>query len=244
MQIFVKTLTGKTLTLDVEPSDTIENIKWKIQDLGKRQGLQHAQAAEEKSAEWANNIALFKAGELRHSSFAKLSRRVQKKLGVPLASADKLCSEYLDFLELKLATDSHRLRPQLMPPPLLRRVWELHVLDTTRYKSDCEGLFGSEPIEYNPDDEPTDEPPLDGAPPGYTGYDDEGILQLSKATRVMLTKMAYESRHNGPPAGLGAVAAAGVAGSLTPDLQALVAQGCFTMAEAQAMQVYHSQLPS
>ena len=32
MQIFVKTLTGKTTTLDVEPSDTIENVKQKIQD--------------------------------------------------------------------------------------------------------------------------------------------------------------------------------------------------------------------
>ncbi|KRY26267.1 Ubiquitin-60S ribosomal protein L40, partial [Trichinella spiralis] len=32
MQIFVKTLTGKTITLEVEPSDTIENVKGKIQD--------------------------------------------------------------------------------------------------------------------------------------------------------------------------------------------------------------------
>lgn len=32
MQIFVKTLTGKTITLDVEPSDTLENVKAKIQD--------------------------------------------------------------------------------------------------------------------------------------------------------------------------------------------------------------------
>ena len=32
MQIFVKTLTGKTITLDVEPADTIENVKAKIQD--------------------------------------------------------------------------------------------------------------------------------------------------------------------------------------------------------------------
>ena len=32
MQIFVKTLTGKTITLDVWPSDTIDNVKQKIQD--------------------------------------------------------------------------------------------------------------------------------------------------------------------------------------------------------------------
>jgi len=32
MQIFVKTLTGKTITLNVEPSDTVENIKSKIQE--------------------------------------------------------------------------------------------------------------------------------------------------------------------------------------------------------------------
>jgi ubiquitin len=32
MQISVKTLTGKTITLDVEPSDSIENVKAKIQD--------------------------------------------------------------------------------------------------------------------------------------------------------------------------------------------------------------------
>jgi ubiquitin C len=32
MQIFVKTLTGKTITLEVESSDTIENVKTKIQD--------------------------------------------------------------------------------------------------------------------------------------------------------------------------------------------------------------------
>ncbi|MCD7770659.1 MAG: hypothetical protein LUH23_00980 [Oscillospiraceae bacterium] len=32
MQIFVKTLSGKTITLDVEPANTIENVKQKIQD--------------------------------------------------------------------------------------------------------------------------------------------------------------------------------------------------------------------
>ena len=32
MQIFVKTLTGKTITLDVEASDTIDNVKTKLQE--------------------------------------------------------------------------------------------------------------------------------------------------------------------------------------------------------------------
>ncbi|HET7332606.1 ubiquitin family protein [Dyella sp.] len=32
MQVFVKTLTGKTITLEVEPSDKIENVKANIQD--------------------------------------------------------------------------------------------------------------------------------------------------------------------------------------------------------------------
>lgn len=32
MQIFVKTLTGKTITLEVESNDSIEAVKAKIQD--------------------------------------------------------------------------------------------------------------------------------------------------------------------------------------------------------------------
>ena len=32
MQIFVKTLTGKTITIEVESSETISNVKEKIQD--------------------------------------------------------------------------------------------------------------------------------------------------------------------------------------------------------------------
>ena len=32
MQLFIKTLTGKTITLDTEPGDTIESVKAKIQN--------------------------------------------------------------------------------------------------------------------------------------------------------------------------------------------------------------------
>lgn len=33
MQIFIKTLTGKTITLNVENNDSINNIKQKIQNI-------------------------------------------------------------------------------------------------------------------------------------------------------------------------------------------------------------------
>ena len=36
MQIFVRTLTGKTITLEVEPSDSIQTVKAKVQD---REGI-------------------------------------------------------------------------------------------------------------------------------------------------------------------------------------------------------------
>lgn len=46
-QIFCKTLTGKTITLDVEATDTIEAIKQKIQDKEVRTRYAHPRSLHE-----------------------------------------------------------------------------------------------------------------------------------------------------------------------------------------------------
>jgi ubiquitin len=40
MQVFVKTLTGKTITLEVEPSSSVDEVKQKIAD---KEGIQQDQ---------------------------------------------------------------------------------------------------------------------------------------------------------------------------------------------------------
>jgi hypothetical protein len=77
MQIFVKTLTGKTITLEVESSDTIDNVKAKIQV---RRRLLYPLSLDFYSVESARALPIRRVIE-------SLSRMIPKDLGVVVLTA-------------------------------------------------------------------------------------------------------------------------------------------------------------
>ena len=78
---------------------------------------------------------------IRLVDWSPLLRRCERRLGWSGARANDVLAAYQQFLELKINTADFDASI-LSPPLLVDEMWHLHVLDTKRYKDDCESMVG------------------------------------------------------------------------------------------------------
>ena len=109
----------------------------------------------------------------------RLKSRVAKTLNWSDEEMKDALKAYKEFLELKIALKDWNATI-LLPSIQVKKVWELHVLDTSRYVHSCNNLFG-DIIHFNPDGESN---------------------PTKRKERIDKTKLLYQARFSMEPTGI------------------------------------------
>lgn len=145
MKIFVKLLSGETLAVDVEPSDSIDNLKLKIADYTLQKA--HITIAEctDTEAKANQNLNIQK----RNGNIDLIVNRIMREMNVNEHYAEVIVQEYLIFILLKITLEDYD-KFILSPPEIIDQAWHLHILDTESYAIFCDEMCGRM-IHHNPD---------------------------------------------------------------------------------------------
>jgi len=154
MQIFVKTLSGKTITLDVEACSLIGNDELEAEDerLKEEQikrcmleSTQEFQIADEgafiaHSQVWSVPDSPERGCASVPEAVARLAKRMCLEENWSPSYAIEAVREYQRFMELKVVLEDIEGK-RLSPSPIIDEIWHMHLLNTQEYQADVKALF-------------------------------------------------------------------------------------------------------
>eukprot|EP00929_Paragymnodinium_shiwhaense_P116615 TRINITY_DN862_c0_g1_i2.p1 TRINITY_DN862_c0_g1~~TRINITY_DN862_c0_g1_i2.p1 ORF type:complete len:353 (-),score=66.46 TRINITY_DN862_c0_g1_i2:359-1417(-) len=176
MQIFLKTLTGKTVTLDVNASDTIRSVRHQLQ---LKEGIPPDQQRLIFAGKQLEDGPLDADGrnllsqnlqniedKVNGLDLLKLAQRAQRKLRWSPGYAGRVVTEYKKFLTLKILLECVQLHgwqadltvgdnqrfldhPVVSPSLPVDELWHLHVLDQLTYTQDMNSILGKGLVLYH-----------------------------------------------------------------------------------------------